>query len=327
MAREAYVKIRSAALALVVALVSAPLAAETQQTRQPPRVGVIANTKGYEAFQNGLRELAYNEGENIALEFRSTEARDLRLADLAAGLVRLRVDVIVAAGTPAVLAAKQATATIPIVMLAADPVETGLVSNLDRPGGNITGLSFSEQDTSAKRLELLKEAIPSATRVAVLTTPTNNPTSSRILGDTERAARALGVQIHSLPLHGPDNFAKTFATMTARRIDSIIVLPATLPFVHRTRLVALTIRNRLPAMFWRREFADIGGLMSYGPDQPVMYRRAAEYVSKILQGAKPSDLPVEQPSKFELIINLKTANALGLTIPQSALLQADEVIE
>ena len=314
-----------AALAALLVLGALPFAAGAQPAQPLPRVGVIASTKGYEAFQEGLRELAFTEGQDVVFEFRSTEASP-RFADLAAELVRRRVDVIVAASTSAVLAVKRATTTIPIVMLAADPVESGLVSSLDRPGGNITGLSFNEQDTSARRLELLKEAVPAATRVAVLTGPTN-AVSGRILKDTERAASSLGVQLHSLQLHGPDTFAKTFAAMATRRPDSLIVLPAALPFVHRTRIIALTLRHRLPAMFWRREFVDVGGLMSYGPDQAAMYHRAAHYVSKILQGARPADLPVEQPGKFELIVNLKTAKALGLTLPQSVLLQADEVIE
>ncbi len=325
-AGEASLKIKLAVLALGMALLTAPFAAEAQPPRRLPRVGVIANSKGYEAFQGGLRELAFIDGQNVILEFRSTEAKDIRLADVAAELVRMKVDVIVAATTSAVLAVKEATATIPIVMLAADPVENGLVSNLARPGGNITGLSFNEQDTSAKRLELLREAVPSIRQVAVLITPAN-ATTGRILTDTERAARAQRIQIHPVELRGPDDFEKAFAAMTARQADSLIVLPATLPFVHRTRIIALAIRNRLPAMFWRREFVDVGGLMSYGPEQGAMYRRAASYVSKILQGARPADLPVEPPSKFELIINVKTASAIGLTIPQSVLLLADEVIQ
>ena len=245
--------------------------------------------------------------------------------DLAAAeLVRMNVNLIVAAGTSAVLAVKQATTTIPVVMLAADPVEAGIVPNLARPAGNITGFMFNEQDTSARRLELLKEALPSAARIAVLTTAAN-PVSSRMLKDTEAAARAQGVQTVALSLGSPDTFEKTFAA--AKQSNAAIVLPASVPFVNRVRIVTLAIRNRLPMMFWRREFVDVGGLMSYGPDQAAMYRRAAGYVSKILQGAKPADLPVEQPNKFELALNLKTAKALGLTIARSVLLQADHVVE
>jgi len=224
-----------------------------------------------------------------------------------------------------VLAAKEATATIPIVTLVLDPVASGLVSSLAQPGGNITGLTFNEVDTSAKRLQLLKEAVPSATRLAVLTNPTN-PSSGPALRETADAARALGMQVQSFELGGPESFERTFAAITTGRADALIVLPATLPFVHRTQIVALAIRNRLPAMFWRREFVDVGGLMAYGPDQPKVYRRAAVYVSKILQGAKPAELPIEQPKSFELVINLKTAGALGLTIPNSVLLLADEII-
>ena len=315
----------SAALALVL-IILAPFAAEAQPAGKIPKVGVIASRTGYEALREGLRELAYTEGRNIALEFRSTEATEVRFLDLATELVHLRVDVIVAASTPAVLAAKQATATIPIVSLSVDPVASGLVSSPARPGGNVTGLSFNEVDTSAKRVELLKEAVPSVTRIAVLTPPAN-PSASRILRETELAAQRLGVQVHALELREPDDFETTFAAMTATRADALIVLPATLAFTHRARIVALAIRNRLPSMFWRREFVDIGGLMAYGPDQPEMYYRAAVLVSKILQGAKPADLPIEQPRKFALIINLKTAEALRLTIARPALLLADEVIK
>ncbi len=308
-----------------LAVVSAPRAAEAQPARKIPRVGVIGNRTGYEALRAGLRELAYTEGRDIALEFRSTEERDVKFFDLATELVRIRVDVIVAAGTPAMLAAKQATGTIPIVGLSIDPVASGLV-NLAGPGGNLTGLSFNEVGTNAKRLELLKEAVPAVTRVAVLTNPAN-PSSSLILGETDRAARALGIQIRAVDLREPDGLGPAFASMTTVRADSLIVLPATVPFVHRTRVVALAIRNRLPSMFWRREFVDVGGLMAYGPDQPEMYRRAAILVSRILQGAKPANLPVERPRKFDLIVKLTTAKTLGLTIPRSLLLRADELSE
>ncbi len=313
-------------LALTLGIFVTPLAADAQQTGKIPRVGVIANRAGYEAFREGLRDLAYKEGQDIALEFRSTEARDVRLLDLATELVRLRVDVIVAATTSAMLAAKQATATIPIVTLVLDPVASGLLASLAQPGGNITGFAFNEIDTSARRLQLLKEAVPSATRLAVLTNAAT-PSSSLTLKETTDAARALGVQVQFLELGGPDDLERTFAAITTRRADALIVLPATVPFVHRKQIVALAIRHRLPSMFWRREFVDAGGLMAYGPDQPRMYHRAAVYVSKILQGAQPADLPIEQPTKFELVINLKTAKALGLTIPQSLLLLADEIIQ
>lgn len=311
---------------LAFAIVAAPPGGEAQQTPKIPRVGVIANTKGYEAFQNGLKELAYTEGENIALEFRSLEAPNVRLATVAAELARMKVDVIVATNTAAVLAAKQATSTIPIVMLAGDPVESGLVADLGRPEGNVTGLRINEEDTRARRIELLKEAVPAIARLAVLTTSAT-PGANLNLKDAERTATALAMQLQSLALRRPEDLEQTFATMTAQRADSLLVLPATLAFVHRTRIVTLAIKHKLPAMFWRREFVDIGGLMAYGPDQTALYRRAADYVSKILQGARPGDLPVEEPSKFELAVNLKTARALGLTIARSVLLLADQVVE
>jgi len=238
----------------------------------------------------------------------------------------MRVDVVVAASTPAILAAKQATTTIPIVGLSVDPVASGIVSNPARPGGNITGLAFNEVGTNAKRIEMLKEAAPAIRRIAVLATPAN-PSSVQILAETEHAARALDMEVHAFNLREPDDIEKAFVAMTARRADSLIVLPATLPFTHRTRIVAPAIRNRLPSMFWRREFVDIGGFMAYGPDQVEMYRRAAVLVSRILQGAKPADLPVEQPRKFALTVNLQTAKAIGLTIPRPVLLLADEVIQ
>jgi ABC-type uncharacterized transport system substrate-binding protein len=319
---------RSAALALALVLLSlaVPPAPVAQQQATPiPRVGVIANKVGYEALRKGLQDLAYVEGKNIILEFRSIEPPDVRLLDLATELVRLPVDVIVAGGTSSVLAARQATTTIPIVGLSVDPVASGLVATLARPGGNLTGLSFSEAETDAKRLSLLKEAVPSITRVAALVSA--GPTSEAILRVTERAARTLSLQLLPVDLRGPDDFERVFPAMAATQAEALVVLPATVHYVNRTRIIALAISHRLPSMFWRREFVDAGGFMSYGSDQPQMYRRAATFVSKILQGAKPGDLPVEQPRKFELIINLKTAKALGLTIPQPVLLLADEVIQ
>jgi putative ABC transport system substrate-binding protein len=319
---------RSAALALALVLLSlaVPPAPVAQQATPIPRVGVLANKVGYEAFRKGLQDFAYTEGRNITLEFRSTEPPDARLLDLATELVRLPVDVLVAGGTSAVRAARQATATIPIVGLSVDPVASGLVASLAGPGGNLTGLSFSEAETDAKRLSLLKEAVPSITRVAALSAAAA-PSAEAILRETERTARTLGVQLHPFELRGPDDLERVFTAMTATQAEALVVLPATVHFVQRTRIIALAISRRLPSMFWRREFVDAGGLMSYGTDQPQMYRRAASLVSKILQGAKPGDLPVEQPRKFELIINLKTAKALGLTIPQPVLLLADEVIQ
>jgi putative ABC transport system substrate-binding protein len=316
----------ASALITILLAISTLGVAEAQSPRpDAPRVGVIATRAGYEAFQNGLRALSYTTGQDIILEFRSTERPAGRLADIAAELVRMKVDVILAASTPAVLAAKEATTTIPIVMLAADPVDSGIVANAARPGGNVTGLSFNEQNTSAKRLELLKEAVPSAARVAVLAAP--NSVTPRMLRDTEAMARTIGVEIHAQPLQGPETFDKAFAAIAARRADALIVLPATALLANRARIITLTIKNKLPTMFWRRDFVDAGGLMSYGPDQAAMYRRAADYVSKILRGAKPADLPIEQPSKFELGLNLQTARTLGVTIPRAVILQADHIIQ
>ena len=317
----------SALITILLAVSTLGVVAEAQSPRRPevPRVGVIATRAGYEAFQNGLRARFYTIGEDIVLEFRSADRPGARLADVAAELVRMKVDVILAVGTPAVLAAKAATTTIPIVMLAADPIDSGIVADAARPGGNVTGLSFNEQNTSAKRLELLKEALPSAARVAVLAAP--NSVTPRMVRDTEAMARTLGVEIHTLPLQGPETFDKAFTAIAARRADSLIVLPAAAALANRARIVTLTLKNKLPTMFWRRDFVDAGGLMSYGPDQAEMYKRAADYVSKILQGAKPADLPIEQPSKFELGLNLQTARTLGLTIPRAVLLQADHVIQ
>ena len=312
---------------IVLALAVALIAAEARSPRSDvPRVGVIASRMGYQGFQNGLRALFYTDGEDIQLEFRSTEGREGRLGDLAATLAAMNVDVIVAVGTNAVLAAKQATSTIPIVMLAAEPVDVGLVANPAKPEGNVTGLSFNEDNTSAKRLELLKEAVPSAARVVALT-GSLTPVATRMLRDTEAAAKTLGVELHALQFRSPETLDKTFAAIAEKRGDSLIVLPAAGMFAQRAQIITLAIRNKLPAMFWRREFVDIGGLMSYGPDLDAMYRRAAEFVRKILQGAKPADLPVEQPNKFELGLNLKTAKALGLTFPRSVILQADHVVE
>lgn len=320
---------RLAAVLLALGLAAAPLTAQAQQAApawRAPRVGVIASRTGFEAFRAGLRELAYTEGRDITLEFRSTGTGDVDYRALTTGLVRDRVDVIVAVGAATILAAQRATAAIPIVGLSVDPGASGLGPSLAPPRGNVTGLSFNEVGTTAKRLELLREAVPSITRVAALANPAN-PTSKLIVEETERAARPLGVQVRVLELARAEDIEEAFARMTAWRADALLVLPSALAFAERTRLVALAIRRRLPSMFWRREFVDVGGLMAYGPDQGEMYRRAAVLVSRILQGARPADLPVEPPRRFGLILNLETAKALGLAIPRPVLLLADEVIE
>jgi len=307
-------------------LLPSPRRAGAQPAKLVYRVGVIADKAGYEALKAGLRDVGYAEGRDMVLEFRAIDSGDVRFLDVATELARIPVDVIVAGTTPAILAAKQATTAIPIVGLSVDPVASRLVASLAKPGGNITGLSLDEVGTNATRLELLKEAAPAVTRVAVLTTSTN-PSSSQMLKETERAAQTLGVEVHAFELRGGDDLAKTFAAMTTRRVDSLIVLPSAVASSRRTQIVILALRHRLPSMFWRREFVDLGGLLSYGPDRSEIYRRAAVLVGKILQGAKPGDLPVGQPRKFDLIVNLRTAKALGLTIPSSVLLLAAEVIE
>jgi putative ABC transport system substrate-binding protein len=267
------------------------------------------------------------EGKNIALEVRWAEQKPERLPDLAAELVRLRCDVIVATSTAGTLALKQATRTTPIVMtLVSDPVAAGAVASLARPGGNITGLSLMHPDLAGKRLQLLTEVVPRPSRVAVLWNP-SDPNSPPLLRATEAAARSLGVQLQLREARSATEIESAFSAMTSDRVRALIVLPGSLFLDQRKQLVTLAAKRRLAAMYPAREFPDAGGLMAYGPNFPDILRRAATYVDKILKGAKPADLPVEQPTKFELVINLKTARALGLTFPRSVLSMADEVIQ
>jgi len=274
-----------------------------------------------------MRELGYVEGQNITLVFPSAEVTPERLPHLAAELVSLKVDVIVAAGTPAVQAAKEATKTIPIVTpITTEPLETGLVASLARPGGNITGLSYMSSDLIGKRLELLREVVPGVSRIAVLSNP-SSATVPPMMRKTEVAARALGVQLQRLEVHGPDDFERIFQAATKERAGALITLDDAFAFTQRTRIVKLATKNRLPAIYGFREFVEVGGLMSYAANLSDMYRRAATYVDKILKGTKPADLPVEQPMKFELVINLKTAEQIGLTIPPNVLVRADTVIK
>ncbi len=322
---------------LVLVLLAAPLAADAQQqTGKVYRIGILGNVpltdpegaRLWGAFIQGLRELGYVEGQNITIEHRSSEGKYERLPALAADLVRLKVDVIVAPATQGPLAAKQATRTIPIVMTSGgDPVGSGLVASLARPGGNITGLSFvAFPEIVGKQLELLKETVPQVSRVAVLWNPAN-PTNRLLLGEAKVAARSLAVQLQTLEARGPDDFERAFAAMTRERAGALLVLGDGMLILHRTRIADLAAKSRLPAMYGSRENVNAGGLMSYSPSLQDSFRRAATYVDKILKGAKPADLPVEQPTKFELVINLKTARALGLTIPPSVLVRADQVIE
>ena len=327
--------IRAVVAAVALGLVAVPLAAEAQQAAKVPRIGYLAgdlatNLHLHEAFRQGLRHLGYVEGHNLVIESRDAEGKFERLPILAAELVALQVDVIVAPTTVAALAAKQATRTLPIVFpVAADPVTSGLVTSLARPGGNVTGLSNLAPDLVGKGLEQLKQAVPGANRVAVLWQPGVLPERTRkdMLKAADVAARALGVRLQFVEARGSDDFDRAFLEMTTARAGALTVLGSSMFLSERRRLVDLAAKNRLPAMYAWREGVDAGGLMAYGPDLADLFRRAATYVDKILKGAKPADLPVEQPTKFELVINLKLAKALGLTIPQSVLLRADHVIE
>jgi putative ABC transport system substrate-binding protein len=317
-------------------LLAAPLAAEAQQAAKIPRIGYVglnsgANPHLREAFRRGLRDLGYVEGRNVVIEYRDAEGKPGRLSALAAELVALRVDVIVTGGgTPTALAAKQATKTIPIVFASApDPVTDGLVTSLARPGGNVTGSSNLTPELVGKCLEQLKQAAPGVSRVAVLWQPgvQGERTDKEMLKGAEVAARALAVRLQLVEARSPADFDRAFSDMTRTRAGALTVLGSAMFFSERTRLVDLAAKNRLPAVYTSRDIVDAGGLMSYGPDLADSFRRAATYVDKILKGAKPADLPVEQPTKFELVINLKTAKALGLTIPPSLLGRADEVIQ
>jgi putative tryptophan/tyrosine transport system substrate-binding protein len=316
-------------------LLAAPLAAEAQQAAKIARIGFLslnlaASPHLPEAFRQGLRDLGYVEGGNVMIEYRSAEGRPERLPALAAELVALKVDVILAGGTAQALAAKQATKTIPIVFTAApDPVTDGLVTSLSRPGGNVTGLSNLALELVGKRLELVTQAVPGVSRVAVLWQPggQGGRTGKDMLKEAEVAARALGVRLQVVEARGPEGFDRAFSDMTRARAGALTGLSGSMFFNERRRLVDLAAKNRLPAVYPLREYVEAGGLMAYGPNLADVFRRAATYVDKILKGAKPADLPVEQPTKFELIINLRTAKAIGLTIPQSLLLRADELIQ
>jgi putative tryptophan/tyrosine transport system substrate-binding protein len=309
-----------------------PLAASAQTPPKIPRVGYIAGSSatGTEhtvgAFRQGLRELGYVEGQTIALEVRWAEGRSERIPELVAELVGLKMDVLVAGSSVAALAANKATRTIPIVMVGADPVGLGLVASLGRPGGNVTGLSIFNEGIIGKRLELLKELVPGLARLAVLRNPVV-AAHATFWQMTEVAARKLGVTLQPIEVRGPEDFEAAFAAATRGNAQALIAFDDALTLAHGPRTVALAASSRLPAMYGFREFPDEGGLMSYGPSFVVLFRRAAIFVDKILKGAKPADLPVEQPTKFELVINRKTANALGLTVPPTLLAQADDVIE
>jgi putative ABC transport system substrate-binding protein len=307
------------------------LPAEAQQAGKVYRIGYLVSRSALEprdeAFRQGLRDLGYVEGKNIIIEYRFTGERE-QIPKLAAELVRLKVDIIVAPGTPVAQAAKTATRTIPIVFAGvADPVGTGLVASLARPGGNITGLTPISAELSAKRLELLKETVPRVSRIAVLSTPDYPlPVKTETLKEMEAVARALGVQLQFLEVRGPNDFDSAFGAMRKERAGAFTVLPIPMFLAERRRILDLAAKNRLPAIFHWSEYVEAGGLMSYGADGVALFRRAATYVDKILKGAKPGDLPVEQPTKFEMVINLKAAKQIGLTIPPNVLARADKVI-
>jgi putative tryptophan/tyrosine transport system substrate-binding protein len=318
-------------------IVGAQFSAESQEAAKVARIGFLATTNLaanphlQEAFLQGLRDLGYVEGRNVVIEYRDAEGKLERLPALAAELVALKVDVIVAPGTPQALAAKQATRTLPIVFaVAGDPVGSGLVPSLARPGGNVTGFSSVTSDLVGKCLEQLTQAVPGVSRVAVLWQP--GGFGERAEKDMQKAAevagRTLGVRLQFVEARRPADIDRAFSNMTRARAGALTVLGGgTMLFAERRRLVDLAAKNRLPAVYPWRDFVDAGGLMSYGANFPDLYRRAATFVDKILKGAKPADLPVEQPTKFELVVNLKTAKALGLTIPPSVLGRADEVIQ
>jgi putative ABC transport system substrate-binding protein len=319
-------------------LLAAPLAAEAQQAGKVYRIGYLSlgslespeTRASLDAFRQGLRERGYVEGQNIVIEYRSADGKIERLPGLASELARLKVDLIVAGATPGARAARQATTTIPIIAPnMGDPVRDGLVASLARPGANLTGSTFLGPELVPKRLGLLKEALPAVSRVAVLWHPGafGERTMKDMVKETEAAARTLGVQLQFVEARGPDEFDRAFSAMARERADAFIVFPSVMLFSERRRIVALAAQSRLPAMYQSREFVELGGLIGYGASIPDGTRRAATYVDKILKGAKPADLPVEQPTKFELVINLKTAKALGLTIPPSLLQRADEVIQ
>ncbi len=316
----------------LVSLTFAPVHfVEAQQPKRVPKIGYLSTGSAttddprIEAFRQGLRDLGHVEGKNINIDFRYAEGVAERLPELAEELVRLNVDVILTPGTLAVQAAKQATTTIPIIFPGvADPVAFGFVANLARPGGNITGLTNYSPELSGKRVELLKEALPRITRVAVLRDPRQAPDSFK---ETQIAGQSLALKLQSLEIRNAADVETAFSAMKKERADAFITLPHAVVTFHRKQILALAGKGRLPSTHGDRQWAEAGGLMSYGPDAIAIYRRAASYVDKILKGVKPADLPVEQPTKFEFLINLKTAKQIGVTIPPNVLVRADKVIK
>jgi putative ABC transport system substrate-binding protein len=330
------VRVRRIGLVVVLTInLLVPLAAETQpaQPAGKARIGFLSGNppsdteKAIDAFHAKLRNLGYGDGQSVVVEYRYADGKYDRLQQLAADLVRLKVDVIFAYGTPASRAAKQATATIPIVFgVVSDPLAAGLVTSLTRPGGNVTGITPNNPELSAKRVSLLKEAVPKAARVSVLANPDFAATTA-MLAETRRGAHALGIEPQIFEAREPAQLARAFAAMTKANTNGVIVLTDPMFFAQRSAIVDLARSHRIPAIYHLRDFVEMGGLISYGAEYPDMFQQSAVLVDKILKGAKPADLPVEQPWRYSLAINLKTAKALGLTIPQTLLLRADQVIE
>jgi len=315
-------------------LLAAPRAAEAQQTGRVYRIGLLessapdaARQAWWNVFRQRMRELGYVEGQNVTFEPRWAEDDNDRLSKLVAALVGLKVDVIVTAATTSTIAAKRATSTIPIVMaFGSDPVALGLVASLRRPGGNVTGMTSISSELAAKRLEFLRIVAPRASRIAILWDE-STPASRLAVDETEAAAKTAGLTMHSVPVRSPAEIEAAFATVVRGRAGALIIFGAPMLFSHRKRLAELAIKHGLPTVVGAREYVEAGGLVGYATDYLDLMRRAAVYVDKILKGAKPGDLPIEQPTKFELVINLKTAKALGLTIPHSLLLRTDQVIQ
>jgi putative tryptophan/tyrosine transport system substrate-binding protein len=323
---------RRAFIALLSAAAAWPLAARAQQADKLPTIGYSGggtpstDSQRVAAFVQRLRELGWTEGRNVAIEYRWPEGRSDRIAEIALELVRIKVDVIVTTGTPGALAAKQATSVIPVVMTSvSDPVGSGLVASLARPGGNITGLSLQQADLAGKRLELLREVIPALRRLAILAN-VSNPNAVPETGEVRAAARTFGLEVAMCEVRRSEDIAPAFEALIKDRSEALYVLGDALLTTNRVRINTLALGARLPTVA-NREFVELGGLMSYGPNFPDLHRRAAEYAGRILRGAKPADLPVEQPTKFDLVVNLTTAKALGLQIPPTLLARADEVIE
>jgi putative tryptophan/tyrosine transport system substrate-binding protein len=309
-----------------------PLATHAQQKGKQPTIGFLGESTPSSqsdrtaAFVQRLRELGRIEGRTIAIEYRWAEGRSERFAEIAPEFVRLKVDVILTSGTPAIVAAKQVTSVIPIVFaIAADPIGTGLVASLARPGGNITGLSIQSTDLAAKRIELLREVVPHLRRLSVMAS-VGNPASALEVGEVQAAATTLGLEVDTHDIRRAEDIASAFEALRGRA-DALYVATGPLVLTNRLRINTMALGARLPTIYSGREYVESAGLMSYGPNRPDLFRRAADMVDKILRGAKPADIPVEQPTKFDLVINLTTAKALGLTIPESFLLRADEVIE